>query len=309
MLVVTLDEEEEEVEGESAEEMESRHILESQQLTRVLEACPSLERLQARTVHPSAAWPFLEAIIAKPRILTFVGGPRPINYHHSWHQLEFPQPVPLLFPTLRQLDLESPFAAGTRPAPILLFPVLEEARLACEIPEDTLSGFMQATTATIWSLDIYQERLLAFEEMVLGLSSTFKILRRLKFRVNPSITDLEANFKSDNVPLFDHLFCMEESFLVLESLSVAATDISAQGLRHLPPSLRHLEISSFSDFSHFTFSDQLLEVVRDASVQFRLETLVVRDVPDCWGAEGNVDKMAEACKARGIAFTFVAEDD
>lgn len=307
-LVVTLDEEEE-VEDEQPHETEERHVLESEQLTRIVEVCDSLVRLQARTIHPRVAWPFLEAIISKPRILTFIGGPRPINYHHSWHQQTFSKPVPLLFPEMKQLELESPYAAGTRPAPLLLFPKLEEARLACEIPSDTLCGFMQATAATMQAFDLYQERLLSVDEFLVGLSHGLKTMRRLKFRVNPSITDLETKFSSDTIPLFDQLFALEPSYEQLESLSVAATDISCEALRRLPPCLRHLEISSFSDFSLFTFSDRLLEVMRDSSIRFHLETLTVRDVLDCWGTEGNIRKMTEACKARGIVFTFLPEED
>ncbi|ORY86054.1 hypothetical protein BCR35DRAFT_302706 [Leucosporidium creatinivorum] len=298
-LVVTLDEEEEEIEDEQPHELEQRHVVESEQLTRIVEVCDSLERLQSRTIHPRVAWPFLEAIIAKTRILTFIGGPRPINYNHSWHQQTFNKP----------LELESPYAAGTRPAPLLLFPKLEEARLACEIPSDTLCGFMQATAATMTSFDLYQERLLSVDEFLAGLSHGLKTMRRLKFRVNPSITDLETKFSSDTIPLFDQLFALEPTYEQLESLSVAATDISCEALRILPPCLRHLEISSFSDFSLFTFSDRLLEVMRDSSIRFHLETLTVRDVLDCWGAEGNIKKMTEACKARGIVFTFLPEED
>jgi hypothetical protein len=49
--------------------------------------------------------------------------------------------------------------------------------------------------------------------------------------------------------------------------------------------------------------------MRDTSIRFHLEALTVRDVLDCWGAGGNIRKMSEACKARGIVFTFIPEED
>lgn len=307
-LVVTLDEEEEPNKDEPSDQVEQRHIRESEELTRVLEVCPNVERFQARTIHPRVGMRFINAIKDKPRILTFIGGPRPVNPVHSWTDVTYEKPLPLVFARMTVFELDSPYAAGTRPIPLLDMPVLEGARLGCEVPEDTICAFVETCAPTVQSFYLYQERLLPVDTMLAGLRHHFPYIRRLKYHLNPSVTELEAKFSRDDPPLFDRLFALVPSYEKLEYLSVSATDISVEALKSLPPSLRHLEVHAYSEFSMFGgYSSELVDVLRDTNIDLPLKQLTVRDVSDGWAAE-SVEHVHQICKARGITFEFVPED-
>lgn len=306
-LVLTLDEEEEARAGESANELEARHIAETEQLTQVLEACPAVEHLQARTVHPRGGWRFLKAITDKRSIKTFIGGPRPCNPLHSWKSVHFDKPFPLVFEHMSTFELDTPYGGASRPSPVLVFPVLEKCRMSCEIPNDTLFDFFQGVGTTLREMYIYQERLIPIDRLAASLSHQFNTLRELKFQLNPSITELDTHFRSSVTPLFDELFQMKPTYQNLVNLTASSTEISVRALRHLPPSLKYLEVASFSDYSHFD-PDELLETVRDPEVDLRqLRTLTVRDVQVQWrGLEAALETV---CHNRGIEFVFVPNDE
>lgn len=307
-LVLTLDEEEELRPGETTETFEARHIAESDQLTRILEACPLVENLQARTVHPQAGWAFLKAITAKRNIVTFIGGPRPVNPLHSWKVVTFEKPFPLVFERMKTFELDTPYGGATRPSPTLCFPALEASRMSCEIPNDTLCAFCKEAGSNLRRLYIYQEHLIPTDQIAEGLSHQFERLENLRFQLNPSIPNLELNFDRSETPLFDKLFAMTPSYQVLESLSVSATEISVSALRNLPPTLRHLEVSSFSDFSNFRPGSELDQILTDPEIDFKLQTLTVRDLVDCWG-ERELEAIIAQCRLRGIEFKFVPVDE
>lgn len=306
-LVLTLDEEEEPRSNESADELEARHIAETEQLTQVLEACPAVEHLQARTVHPQGGWRFLTAITDKRSIKTFIGGPRPCNPLHSWKSVHFDRPFPLVFEHMSTFELDTPYGGASRPSPVLMFPVVEKCRMSCEIPDDTLFDFFREGGKSLRELYIYQERLIPTDRLVESLSQRFEHLRELKFQLNPSITDLERHYLTGVTPLFDKLFQSTTTYRSLVKLTSSSTEISVRALHHLPPRLEQIEVTSFSDWSQFD-PDDLVQTMEDAEVDLKkLNKITVRDVRDPWS--DYEDQLKRVCHSRGIEFVFVPNDE
>ncbi|KAM0786041.1 hypothetical protein ACM66B_006854 [Microbotryomycetes sp. NB124-2] len=308
-LVVTLDEEEEGDPHETAQQLEQRYIRESEDLTRVVEVCPNLERLQARTIHPKVSWRFIGAIRDKNKITTFIGGPRPVNPLHSWFDFTYDKPLPLVFEHMVQFELDSAYGAGTRPLPELHMPKIKGVRIGCDLPHDVLCAFAQVVKDTLTTFYIYQERLLPVDAMFDGLRHQMPVIKRLKYHLNPSVTELEQYFDKSEQALFDRLFQLERGYEQLEFLSVSATDISGHAFRHLPACLRHLEIVVFSEFNRLDDTTHVLDhALSDPTVPFSLDKLTIKDAEENW-SDRSVQFFTGICAKRGIKFEFVSLDD
>ncbi|KAK4048536.1 hypothetical protein OIV83_004704 [Microbotryomycetes sp. JL201] len=307
-LVVTLDEEEEEDPHELPQQLERRHVRESEDLTRVVEICPNLERLQARTIHPKVSWRFIGAIRDKAKITTFIGGPRPVNSLHSWIDFTYDKPLPLVFEHILQFELDSAYGAGTRPLPELYMPRIRGCRIGCDLPHDVICAFAQVVKDTLTTFYLYQERLLPIVAMFDGLRHQMPVIKRLKYHLNPSVTELEQYFDKSEQPLFDRLFQLEHGYKQLEYLSVSATDISGHAFRNLPSCLRHLEIVVYSEFNRLEDTTHVLDhALSDPTVPFSLERLTIKDAEENW-PERSVQFFTDMCAKRGIRFEFVPDD-
>ena len=264
------------------------------QLVNALAACPNVTDLSIRPLPPSVRIPLLAAMASK-QLESLVCAPR-LNTPHSalFHAADL---VAIAKYSLRKLEMDCwAIPLEGRDAPLPSFPPLvnlTHLKLAFAGAEPLVLHLLAASRsleAAIVYVECMYDDPAALASALLPSAST---LRRLTFKTNSPLESFPGQ-QPPYPPTFNRIL---PHFQQLEYLSISATEISAEALRTLPPSLTHLEIESITDFPHFDFSEFLLRTI--ASTHFTLRSLIIHD--DSWHPD-EAEEVRVACASRGIQF-------
>lgn len=277
---------------------------ESLKVVRVLEACVSLCHLEVRPLEMEVLPRLFEAIMSRGALLSLVLSPRMFPPGAGWTTKATVKPeVDGLRDGIAGLDLRVWKAPQHLHPPTSLEPPrncrLHSLRLDFELPPEFLFVLLDSSSSTLQVADLYFERILDGARARAAMRQAGRQLRKLRWISNPTIDEL-AKLDAAHMPLFDDLL---PDLHCLEQLSVSAIDISTTSLRNLPLTLKDLSISSFNSRSAFVCSRELVDILRDATVRFALETLTVYDMQECW-PEPDLEDVRRAALSRGISFTF-----
>ena len=93
-------------------------------------------------------------------------------------------------------------------------------------------------------------------------------------------------------------------FQRLTFLGTSASQVSTNLFRLLPPSLRHIEISSYHSNSSFRSDPSIFCALFDPSLELRITRFDLRD--EGWERE-DVELIRRALRERGVTFSYVSE--
>ncbi|KAL8276947.1 hypothetical protein RQP46_010675 [Phenoliferia psychrophenolica] len=272
----------------------STHILD------VLEACtPLLLHLHVRPLHPSARPRLLAAIQSAPALTDLAVLPR-LNLEDSPFQAT--DLLQLVTPTLERLELDAWAEPVPHPLPLPSFQseslALTSLRISFTNGDAVVLALLEAAGPKLVSIDVYLEA--GFEStdaIARALLPSHSTLRHLSYLNNPA--GFEAHLDPNFERLFDRIL---PQFKHLHTLRTFTAEFSALNpFRLLPPSMRRLQLSAFDDSPTF-HPTALLNSLTDHSIDVHLAELQLED--EGW-EQDEVDAVADALAARGVAFTFV----
>ena len=267
----------------------------------MIEACPLIQHLQIRPLHPALRVRILAAIRALP-LISLVYLPRydspvsPPNREMSLREL--------VDPKLEGLEVElwgdpSPIVSALPSFPPL---TLRHLRVFSPGADALIFSLVAAASPTLETLDMYVETVFKDPRVAAAaLMPAARTLRRLKYLTCPSLADLAASYDASQPQVFDYIL---PHFIHLEYLFISATEVSPHLFRLLPPMLRELEIRSYNHIPAFHYNDMLIGDLVDPAIEYRLEELVLHD--EAW-SQPQVDSLGAATAARGITFRHTAD--
>ncbi|KAK4702532.1 hypothetical protein P7C70_g3694, partial [Phenoliferia sp. Uapishka_3] len=171
---------------------------------------------------------------------------------------------------------------------------------------DTLLFRILKNSASLEVADVYCESVSARQGLVDAFRSAAKTLRSLRYTTNPTAQAIDSNLRptTEQQPPFDTLF---PRFEALEEVFVTASEISPRVFSLLGPTVRHLEVESLNERSEFFYSPSMMEDLRDPSLSVGLKSFRLLDEGGQWD-ESDVMDIRQVCRARGIAFEFIADE-
>ena len=271
---------------------------ESAALVEVLEACPRVAHLQIRTLHTSVRARALAAITTKDLKSLVVCSPRKATDHGLFLSTDLAE---LCSPSLKSLEIEFWSHRAEIPTPVpTVAPTfgllaLREARIEVSGNDDVgVLSFIAASGPTLESLDLYVENLFDSDSLFDALQPSTTSLRTLVLTQNPSDQILERITNFDGTPALDRLL---PHFKHLETLTASATEVSYQVLRLLPPSLRRLQVASYTPDPAFHFHEALIADILNPSLKIAITSFEVND--ELW-EESDAEVLKAACATRGL---------
>lgn len=284
-----------------------------------LAACSRLRHFQIRPLHESAREGLLVAL-AETKLESLICSPRLRKPDVEWTGCLFRRAdiVKLVLPTLRNFELDAwtnstdphdpDYVEEAPPSPSFPSSILSSSlvtlRLRSDISDDHLFALLSACGSTLEIADIYFERIVAPAPAAEALSHALGTLRELRWTTNPPIEGF-AEVNLSPTPLFDRVL---PRFQVLSSLSISATDVSPSILSLLPPCLVEVEVQAYTYRGPFKLSEEMIKTLANRKEKFTLKRFTVCDSEEV-RSEDNVAAMTHSCAARGIAFSFIADED
>ncbi|BGP13618.1 hypothetical protein JCM10213_007794 [Rhodosporidiobolus nylandii] len=286
-------------------------------LVYILQAASSnLTHLQLYPLHAAAREPLFKAIAAATSLRVLVCSPRFYEPDAKLMGEEGTWGVDLysrtdlydlaLPPELHTLELDYESSWSARDLPIhngLHVSRLRKLRLRCDTDQEVLWEVLGKCTE-LEVCELYFERLLSRDETTAALRASTASMKHLSFMSNPTLDDL-ALFDQTQQPIFDRLLPM---YTQLETLSVSATEVSAEVFRLIPPSLKSLEVQAFNHVSMFRFTPQMVQDLATPVFAKGLKSVRVHDAAEAW-EELDIAQLKTACETRGIEFWFHADSE
>ena len=276
---------------------------ESTALVEVLEACPRVAHLQLRTLHTSMR-ARARAVIASMELKSLVvRTPRKTTNHGLFFSTDLAE---LVSPSLKTLEIDfwSHRAEITTPTPTPPPPfgplTLRDVRIEVSGDDDDtcVLPFVAAAGPNLETLDLYLENIIDPDAMFDALSPSVSSLRTLSVTENPSDQILDQITTSGSTPALDRLL---PHFQHLETLTASATEVSYQVLHLVPPSLRRLQVASYTPDPAFRFHETLVADLRNPALKIGITSLEVYD--ETW-EEAEAEELKAACASRGLMCTL-----